>query len=81
MKYPLLYNPPLFQSMKDQLSRIQLEMSSITFNDSDSAENITDKLKGLEATRTRVKDLRDRLSKFEEASQLFFNDSRSNKTI
>ena len=67
--------------MKDQLSRIQLEMSSITFNDSDSAENITDKLKGLEATRTRVKDLRDRLSKFEEVSQLFFNDSRSNKTI
>ena len=52
--------------MRDQLSRIQQEMSSVEFNKSDSAENVAAKLRGLETTRNRVKQLRDRLALFEQ---------------
>ena len=56
--------------MRDQLSRIQKEMGSMTFDESDSAEDISSKLAGLEATRNRVKELRDRLSLFEEVGRV-----------
>ena len=54
--------------MRDQLSRIQLEMGTMSFNDTDSHEDISSKLAGLENTRNRVKELRERLSLFEEVS-------------
>ena len=56
------------QAMRDQLSRIQQEMGTISFTDQDSPEDITSKLAGLTATRNRVKELRNRLSLFEEVS-------------
>ncbi|XP_063689313.1 pericentriolar material 1 protein-like isoform X7 [Bolinopsis microptera] len=55
------------QAMRDQLSRIQVEMGTMSFNDTDSHEDISSKLAGLENTRNRVKELRERLSLFEES--------------